>query len=70
MDGVETLLFDCLNVEGILHCVGDHVQGEGWRRVRHFQRLEEFVDHVEKEGVEKDGASFSTGDGRSHSSLR
>ncbi len=63
MGGVKTSLFVWSNVEEILHCVGDHGQGEGWRWKRRFKRLEELLDHVGRKGVKKDGASFGTGDG-------
>ncbi len=58
---VESWLFGWLNVEEILHCVGDHGNGEGWVRLN--ERLEVFSDHVGRKGVEKDVASFGTGDG-------
>ncbi len=59
----ETWLFGRSNVEDILHCVGDHGQGEGWRWVRRVKRLEEVSDHVGRKGVKKDGAGFGIGDG-------
>ncbi len=63
MGGVETWSFVWLNGEDILHCIGDHGQGEGRRWVRRFKRPEEFVDHVGRKGVKKNGACFGTGDG-------
>ncbi len=47
----------------VLHCVGDHVDGEGWWWVRCVECLEVLLDYVGREGVEEDGASFSAGDG-------
>ncbi len=51
-----------MNVEEVLHTVGDHVDGEGWRWVRHIECLKVLPNHVGGEGVEKDIASFGTGD--------
>ncbi len=62
MGDVEMWLFVWSNGEDILHCVGDHVDDEGWWWERHVKRLEEFVGHVVREGVKKNGASFGTGD--------
>ncbi len=56
-------MFGWLDVEEILHCVGDHGDGEGWRWVRHVDRFQVLLDHVRRKGVEKDGAGFGTGDG-------
>ncbi len=63
MGVVETWLFVWLDGEDILHCVGDHVNGEGWWWVRRVKLIEEFVDHVGRKGVKKNGASFGIGDG-------
>ncbi len=63
MGGVKSWLFGWLNVEEILHCVGDHGDGEGWRQVRRVERLQVLLNHVRWKGVEKDGAGFGTGDG-------
>ncbi len=63
MGGVKSWLFGWLNVEEILHCIGDHGQGESWQWVRCFNFFEELLDHVGRKGVKKDGASLGTGDG-------
>ncbi len=56
-------MFRWKNVEEVLHCVGDHVDGEGWWRVRRVECLKVLANHVKRKGVEKDVASFGIGDG-------
>ncbi len=51
------------NMEEVFHTIGDHVNGEGWGWVRRVERLKVLPNHVGREGVQKDGASFGTGDG-------
>ncbi len=59
----KTRSFGWSSVEEVLHGVGDHVKGEGWWGVRHVKCLKVLSDHVGRKGVEKDVASFGTGDG-------
>ncbi len=49
-------------MEEVLHTGGDHVDGEGWRLVRRIECLKVLPNHVGGKGVEKDVASFGTGD--------
>ncbi len=53
----------CPSVEEVFYCVGDHGDGEGWRRVRRVECFKVLLDQVGRKGVEKDGASFGIGDG-------
>ncbi len=56
-------MFGWSNVEEVLHGIGDHVDGEGWWWVRLVDFLKGLSNHVGRKGVEKDVASFGTGDG-------